>query len=816
MDKKSGVWFWVLLAVIIFVLYCLTMQRPYCQTLDELRLRQPAAEGVTSSTGTPLPVDRPSDAYKSPALFNSDTTEQARDRARTGEPSGGSPAAAAPSWVPNDTVQPILRPDQSIPEPFGYALFANQDNAPSDPYANVVPEEYQLGTGDHLHVAMWGRVDQEFELIIDRSGRVFIPKTGQIMLAGMTVTEAEKAIATRLQAIYSDFELAVTLGQLRTVRVYVFGEVRRPGAYTVGAAATLVDALYQAGGPNERGTLRRVRLVRGDQTTDVDLYDFLLTGHRTSDPRLAAGDVVFVDIAGPRAVARGRVKRPGIYELNGPTTLREFTQLAGGFEVDAYRNRIMIDRLQDTDGRQLLDVDLSGDQEITVTARPETEREANVHRMSGWDVPVLDGDDISVFSMFEARPNLVWLDGWVKHPGAFERVEGMTAGALIDWGEQLKPGAYFPRADLVRADPDGKTQLIAVDLEAVIDDMEDAEIVLHDGDRLTVYARDAVEPSRTVSIVGEVRNPGEYHLYEAMRLSDLVFQAGNMTRRALTQALEVVRKNPDGTTRTLQCNLRDALKYGDLPEDIVLKEGDYVFVRPDPNIGAHRLVHLEGEVQYPGRYSLIRDDETFHDVLQRAGGLTPQAFPAGTVFIREQISEDMQRLNYSQILQNAQPLVEDSTGHVSREELILVNPESMTRIVIDIPEIIRENGGPADIVLRPGDRITIPAIPSGIQVHGSVAAPGTIGYRKNWRVKDYISRAGGTTRSSDADGIRVVMADGQVVECGNKNRRIALGDAIFVPTRIKKSSDWLKTLTQTVSIVGGVATTVLVVQSLGN
>lgn len=799
MDKPRGLLFWIIL-IFIFVLYCLAWRRPFCQTHDPETVRQ-AIEALKSAQPGTSP-ERPHDSgesYTTPDMFRTDSVPSAprlpSNHAGTGLDSS---TAQFPGWIPNDTVQHIPRPASAVPRPFGYDLFTAADGDPSDLYASVAPDDYRLGTGDNLIVNLWGRVDLDLRLTIDRTGQVFIPKAGALTLAGMTLAEGREAIRTKLGTVYSDFELSVTLGQLRTFRVFVFGEVRRPGAYTVMGTATLIDALYRSGGPNERGTLRRVRVVREGRTLTVDLYDFLLTGRRNDDPRLQSGDAVFVDVVGPRAVARGRVKRPGIYELHESTSLREFIDLAGGFDADAYRDRVMIDRLQDRDGRVLMDVNLvaGGD--------------------DAWNTAILDGDDVSVFSMFEMRPNVVWLEGWVKHPGAFERADAMRVGDLIDMGGQLKPDAFLKRADLLRKSESGGWQIMAVDIQAILDGDGNADVPLQNGDRLKVYALDEVQRPRYVTIEGQVGRPGQYTLYEAMRLSDLVFRAGNPTRNAYLKEVEVARRVSNSHTETIRCDLDLILNRGDLAADLRLQDGDYVFIRSDPFYRDHRLVMLEGEVRFPGRYPLLRDDESFFEVLRRAGGLTTRAFPQGTVFIRQDISKEAKQRNIGQILINSQPLQRDSTGRVYREQLLDFNPESMTRIILDVPRILRDNGGPSDVVMRHGDRVFIPAEPSGVQVLGAVASPGTISFGRNWRIKDYIERAGGTTRSSDFPETRLIKADGQVINCDKKNLRVDLGDAIFVPPRVEKKTDWLKTVTQGASIVGGLATTVLVINSLSN
>ena len=767
-------WFFLLI-ILIIILYCISWRPAICGERhsfrpDTLKSQQPSP-AVTAATNavntTPDPYEYQTDLLKNP-------------------PNESLSATLFGSQ------QRIPRPEGTELRPFGCDIFGDSAQGFATVDQLMAPEDYTLGPGDHLLLNVWGRVDLSLDLIVDREGKIFIPRAGEVIVHGTTLAQAEKRIGEALETVYSNFELNLMLGRLRSMAIFVFGEVRRPGAYTVSSLTTVFNALYHAGGPNERGSLRHIRLMRGNRTVkEIDFYDFLLSGRRGKDPRLQPGDVVFVPVVGPRVTIRGEVKRPGVYELKNNERLTSLFALAGGATAEAYLERVMIDRIAERDGRCLLDIDY-------------TAASANGTK----DIALVDGDDVSVFSIFDIRPNIVWLEGAVRRPGAFERFDSMTVYDLIGGGSQLKPDAYTKRADLERTGPKGSLELTPVNLEALCGGEGEADILLKDGDRLIVYDRDKIVRRPQVFIDGLVKYPGQYELLGSMRLSDLIFRAGSLSKNAYLVRAEIARHRPGVTTQLITVDLRDVTIRQDLSQDILLEEDDQVFIREAPQGTDFPLVSITGEVRFPGNYALLGPSETLRELIERSGGLTPRAFPEGTIFTRQKISEDLRRQGLEHILLHSQPIVKDSSGGYVRQELLQFDADAMTRIVLDVPAILKNRSEDDDITLQDGDRIYIPEIPSGIQLMGAVASPGTIKFHAGWKAGKYIKEGGGLTSVANKSELRLIRANGQVISGRPAiRRRVQLGDAIFAPPKIKKETNWLQYITGTASILTSVATT---------
>jgi len=690
---------------------------------------------------------------------------------------------------------------------FGYDMFnvSPSSFAPSAPTS--VPPDYTLGPGDNIIVNLWGRVDLELDLTVDREGKVFIPKAGDLTVWGLTLDQFEEKLKKKLSTIYSDFEMNVIMGKIRQIKVFVFGEAKNPGGYTVSSLSTLFNALYMAGGSNQRGSMRKIKLIRNNkEIATVDLYDFLLKGYNKDDIKLASNDVVYVPVAGPTVKIEGEIKRPAIYELKGGERILDLVDLAGGFKPTAYLQRVMVNRIADQDQRLLLDVDLH-----------------NQSTKGKENLMLKDGDNVSIFSIFDQIENLVWIDGKVKHAGTFQRNPGMRVWDLIKGGEQLQKDAYLLRADLIRTHPDERKEIIPINLEKVLADDSTENIVLMDGDSLTVYGYWEVKRKKFVTIDGAVKKPGKYQLYENMKISDLIFLAGNPLRSAYMSRAEIAHLNPGKPADITYLNLKDL--YADSQDfmvkqnpgvDILLKEDDQVFIREIPEWSLQKTVTLVGEVVFPGKYALERENETLYHLLQRAGGLTPQAFPKGAVFVRSSIIQDVENRNIQEVVANTQLLESDSLGNMIPPSVTAFNPNKLNRVVIDLPKILEEKGEESDMVLQHGDSISVPKIPSETQVVGSVGSGGSsISFLEGKKVKHYIDRAGGYTRNSDKNQTRLIKADGRVISGGSsRGRRVELGDVIVVPQRIKQDRDWMKSFANAAAIISGVATTIFVITRL--
>ncbi len=696
--------------------------------------------------------------------------------------------------------------DQSIPKPgpndleiFGANLFRAESADFSPAPVSTVPEDYRLGPGDNIIVYLWGRVDMELNLTVDREGKVFIPKAGEIVAFDLTLDRFKDRLKKKLSTIYSDFELGVMLGKIRTIRVYVYGEVKHPGAYTISSLATLFNALYYAGGPNINGSLRQIKLNRrGKTVATVDFYDFLLHGNNIGGLQLESEDVIFVPVVGPRVAVRGEVKRPAIYELKDDEKLLDVIALAGGVADEAYLGRVMVDRINNSEGRKLIDLSL---------ATPEDKDQNNID--------IKAGDDVSVFAIYERRENVIWLDGHVKHPGAYELNDTITISELLENGFQLKENPYLERADLIRTKADSRQELIPINLGRALSKDPKYDLKLMVNDSLRIYSGREVTRQKYVSIAGEIRNPGEYKLFENMRVSDLIFMAGDLMRGAYTLTAEIARRSPGKEIEIIYADL-EKIKDGEDPEtDLVLQEDDYVFIRKIPEWDLDNFVSITGEVKFPGKYALYRQDETLYELIQRAGGLTPEAFAFGTIFIRGEIEEKLERMNLPSILDRSNPVRFDSSGNLSRTAIMEYNPHELSRMVIDMDLVLKSKGRNGNIVLQKGDQIYIPPMPSGVQVTGAVASSGTIHFAQDKRAKYYIDRAGGLLPHADKKNIRVIRANGQVMPNGKAGHyRLGLGDVVMVPSKIIKEKSLGQTVLTSFSIISSIATTIFIIDRL--
>ncbi|MDF1543922.1 MAG: SLBB domain-containing protein [bacterium] len=673
--------------------------------------------------------------------------------------------------------------------PFGRELFRGA--RPDEPPMEVASaSDYVLGPGDNLIIYLWGRVEKQYDLTLDREGKLFIPQVGEILGWGLTLEEFSRNAKRSFSKVFSEFELTVSLGKIRSIRVYLTGEVERPGAYTVSSLTSMFDAIYDAGGPNERGSMRNIQLKRqGELVAEIDLYKLLLEGDNSSDIRLKTGDAIFVPVAGPRIAVSGEINRPAIYELKGESTASQILQLAGRPTARARLDRVMLERIGEKREWEIQDLDLSG---------AETTSE----------FPLKDGDRLTVHSIFEFERNRIGIFGHVRHPGYYEQSDTTRVSDLIQQGKLQPYDVFMERADLFRRHQDSRTEIIPISLSALFDGDETQDICLREMDSLHIYSNRNVKWEKFVYVEGEVRHPGRYPLYEKMYVSDLIFLAGSLVPQATRQRGEIARLDSLGEV---------TIRYFSLDEnaDYLLQENDHVYVRQIPQWQLHPTVAIEGEVRYPGEYMLSARRETLYGLFTRAGGFTDRAFPKGIVVERKSIEQNLERIKINDLIGNTQPVVVDSLGAEKIQTSLVYSATSLNRIIIDTEELLGSKGERGDIVLQPDDRIFVPTVPSGISVLGAVGANGTIKFESNRNVNSYVNRAGGFTRRADKDEARLIRATGEVISGKDALKAKAeLGDIVFVPTKIEKEKNWFKNFSTTMSAVTGILTSVYIVSKI--
>jgi protein involved in polysaccharide export with SLBB domain len=453
----------------------------------------------------------------------------------------------------------------------------------------------------------------------------------------------------------------------------------------------------------------------------------------------------------------------------------------------------MIERVAEHHEWEVLDVDLSG---------ADTEASSNLI--------LLDGDRVTVHSLFDMRHNMVSIGGHVKHNGSFERSDSTRVSTLVARAELRPYDVYYVRANLFRRHADYRQEIIPIDLQAVLDGDQTKDLMLQDLDSLHIYSLADVGRDKLVHISGEVKRPGDFVLYENMTVQDLIFLAGLYTRAASRLEAELARVDSVGDVSLTEIALNESSLTA-----TSLAEGDRLYIRRIPEWRMHRIVFLEGEVRYPGEYVLSSTDETLYALLQRAGGFTQMAFPDGLVLERRSIGATLERMHIPKQVERSNPIVRDSLGHSKREALFTYDSESLNRIILDVDRLLSSGGRQGDVVLEPGDHITVPSVPSGVSVMGAVAANGTIKHTEKKPVKFYVKRAGDFTPGADKKNTRLVKANGMVFAgSGVLSKRVEIGDVIVVPSRIKKDRDWSKTLTTMIAATTSALTTILIIDKL--
>lgn len=691
--------------------------------------------------------------------------------------------------VNDDTVQTLIKATPRQLDFFGADIFDDEviRSLPQAP----MPESYIINQGDVLLVNLWGSVDYQYNLTVDREGKVFIPRAGTVTVAGYSLKKASEVIRNALSGIYTDFEVDISVAKVRGISVFVVGEVKDPGVYSLPGLSRAIDALVLAGGPNEYGSYRRIRVYRrGRLIANLDLYDFVLNGKIESNVQLANGDVITVPRLGSIVKVRGMVRRPAIYEIEDSTTVNEVIDLAGGLLPKANLNSVMIDRV--VSGRHTVET-------ININDTAETAQFA------------YDGDDFSIFPIEKYRSEVVFLKGQVVQPGSYGLTDSMRISDLLKQGEQLLPNAYTKRGDLIRTLADRRRSIIPIIIDSAIANPGGKhDILLENEDLFVVYSIWDIEEKREVTISGAVRRPAAYEYFVDMRVSDLVFEAGGVLESAYLKRAELARIIPGELSEITYLDLEEILSNPGGPKDIILKPYDAVFIREIPGWKLQDVVTITGEVKFPGKYAIRKNNERLSELIDRAGGLTSGAFLPGVRFLRPKLAKDIEGKNLVNIVQQTQEAILDSSGAIIRPPLLFkYSGDQLAQIIIDMEKVMR--GLPEDdIILESGDSIHVPKTPTGVTVVGMVASSGTIHWVQGKKVKYYIERAGGYTRNADEDGIRLVRANGKVQKVSANYRKVNPGDVIIVPQSIKKQTDILSIINEAVSILSGMATTIYI------
>jgi protein involved in polysaccharide export with SLBB domain len=707
------------------------------------------------------------------------------------------------------TLLPLEKLDAEALKPFGYDLFAGVPSTFAPVTDVPVPTEYVIGPGDRIEVQLIGNSKGRYSLTVNRDGRINFPELGPVAVAGMRFEELKARIEQRVSEQMIGTQAVVTMGDLRSIRVFVLGEAERPGSYTVSGLSTITNALFASGGVRPIGSLRNIQLKRnGALVTRLDLYDLLLNGDTSNDVRLLPGDVIFIPPVGTTAGVTGEIRRPAIYELKGEATAADLLHLGGGLTPEADARLATINRIDERRDRVVLDVDLSNSQSRGTRLRA--------------------GDVLRIPAARPTYANAIQLKGHVHRPSAFQYRSGMRLTDVLPSIDELKPNADLNYV-LIRREQPGSRRVSAVsaDLEqAWQSPTSDANPLLSPRDQVIVFDLEAgrrqylepiveelklqaisSEPSRLVRVSGSVRAEGEYPLEPGMTVSDLVRAGGGLAEQAYSGEAELARYEiRDGRTRrtdVLKIDLARVL-VGDPAADLLLGPFDTLVVKQISEWSEREVVRLEGEVRFPGEYPIARG-ETMRSLIARAGGLTSLGYPRGSIFTREYLKErerqqiaaltDRMRQDLGTLALQASQASGAAANQASETLAVgqallsdLQAAEPVGRLVINLERVMAaEPGSSDDVVLRGGDRLRVPKRPQEVTVIGEVQNSTSHLFDPTLTRDDYLRMSGGTTQKADERRIYVVRANGSV-ESGSGSRwfrggegTIQPGDTIVVP-----------------------------------
>lgn len=724
-------------------------------------------------------------------------------------------------------------------EPFGYALFAGEPTTFEPTTQTPIPADYLLGPGDSVQVLFYGKLNDTYELQINRDGTVDFPELGPVTLSGLRFAEAKQLINERVAQQMIGVRASITLGQLRSVQVFLLGEAYQPGAYTVSALSTITNALFLSGGLNDIASLRNIQLKRaGAVIATLDLYDLLLKGDTSDDERLQAGDVIFIPTRGEQVAISGEVLRPAIYELKEQATAQDLVQLAGGLKVTAYAKNARIERVDSRGARTVIDLDL------------QTKK--------GKGRVLKSGDHLHIGFIKDRKENVVSLLGHVHHPGDKSWALGMRISDLVGGVERLRDQADLDAALLVREKPPvGQLEVLYVHLGAALQSPgASADLVLNARDHLQIFSkhqsREAfLEPLlamlgqqassgdlvKTVSINGEVRFPGQYPLTPYMTIAELILAAGGLEQAAYTQVAELSRLDLSDVNRarfeTVTLDFTVGLGGAEVG---ALRPLDQISVRRIPEYREVATVSLSGEVQLPGAYQISRG-ETLRDVLTRAGGLTEYAFSEAAFFSRKKLREkereqverlqaDLERTYTAEVIQSTasgRDGVSSGDVQVGAEALKQLDGlQAVGRLVIDLEGIL--DGSAPDIALADGDLFTVPERRSEVTVVGEVYQPVSISYTPGLSMGDYIDQSGGLKDQADKRAIYVIKASGEVMlgqgkgffPFGRHKVLIHPGDTIVVPLSTHESIRGIPLLVEASKVIYQLSLGAAAIRSFSN
>ena len=671
---------------------------------------------------------------------------------------------------------------------FGHDIFNNKDLTFESSMNLATPQNYRLGPGDEVNIDIYGASQESISETVSPDGYVTVEDFGLIQLGGLTVSQAKQKLRSVLGPRYQGSHIELTVGQTRTITISVIGEVKMPGTYTMSAFATVYNALYMAGGPNEIGTLRNVKVYRnGRLLSNVDVYDFLLNGKLTGDVRLQDNDIVTVGPYEALVNIAGKIKRPMFYEMKKTESAATLLRYAGGFTGDAYTKAVRIHRK----AGQMYSVFNVGEFDLN-------------------DFKLMDEDSVSVDSTLNRYQNTVEVKGAVFRPGMYQ-VGGQicTIKALIEAADGLTESAIGQHAVMHRMKKDRTLEVKSVDIIGILEGNV-PDIELKNEDVIYVGSREEEKEDQTITIHGEVNYPGVYKFASNETIEDLVLQAGGLTNAASLAKVDVSRRiiEPNATeagdtlafTYSFALNPDFTIPQGETP--FTLQPYDEVYIRRSPNYNEQQNVTIEGEVQFRGNYTLTSSNQRLSQIIKQAGGLTKRAYPEGAKLLRQMTQEEREMMET--MLRTAQRNSGNDSIDVKKLLTLTTFP-----VAIELDKALANPGSDDDPYLREGDRIVVPRYTSTVSINGEVLYPNTVRYKAGEKADYYIDLAGGVSSTGKRSQTIIIYMNGMVAKADRKHKPRP-GCQIVVPTKSRRRAlgltEWLSIGTSTASIATMIAT----------
>ena len=691
------------------------------------------------------------------------------------------------------SMYPDIEPQKKSSKVFGRDIFNNK-SLTFEPNMNIAtPQNYRLGPGDAVIIDIYGASQKTIQDTVSPDGTVTIEGYGPVSISGLTVSQANARLRGTVGSRYSSSKIRLTVGQTKTIMVNVMGEVKAPGTYTLSAFATVFHALYMAGGINDLGTLRNIKVYRNNRlVTVVDIYDYILNGKLTGNVRLADNDVIVVGPYDCLVNITGKVKRPMFYEMKKNESINSLLKYAGSFTGDAYKKSVRVNR--------------------------KTGREYSVYNVEEFDFAsfrIADGDSVTVEPILNRYANTVEVRGAVFRPGMYNLGEQVNSvRSLIEHAEGLTEDAFKARAVMHRMKTDRSLEVVSVDVEGIMSGKV-ADIPLKENDVLFIPTRQDKMNERTITIRGEVLFPGTYKYADNETIEDFVLQAGGLTDKASVVNVNVSRRVSDAKAlrpdsliaQTYTLSLKDGFVIDGTP-GFILMPFDEVFIRKSPGYTEQQNVTIEGEVLFAGDYTLTKRNARLSDLFKKAGGSTKEAYLKGARLIRKandtekarmeavlKMQREQQQKNLLQLAasSNSGSNLQQVAESAKNADLEKFNVPDEYPVGIDLSEAIKNPGSDEDLVLREGDRLVVPQYNGTVKINGAVMYANTVGYEKGKRASYYIDQAGGFASDAVKNKAYIIYMNGKVAKVSH-GAKVQPGCEIVVPAKLKRKMSVAETM----------------------